>query len=103
LLYPTRKPFRRLDPAALQVLIAVELLGQPSATAIARRLELELSSVSGALRALREKGYLRVVEDPDRRRRPHETTRQGSALVGEFGREVRRRRTQQRRQENRQS
>lgn len=80
-----RHGFNRLEPAELQVLLL--LTREPGLTVggIARALPLARTSVSNALAALNERGYLFEVADRwDRRVRHQELTPGGATVVRAF-------------------
>lgn len=82
--YP-RGRVRDLEPATLQVLLAVDLLGQPTVGELATRLVLTPQAVSGALRRLRELELVETkVSREDRRQRTARISEKGSRRVDEF-------------------
>lgn len=83
-MYP-RARLDGLEPAALQILVALVLRDADNAGALAKRLCLERSTVSHAIGALRERGLVEEqVVDGDRRRRNLHVSQDGSRLVREF-------------------
>lgn len=82
-----RGGFEELEPFALQVLIAVQLLGEPTVGELVGELALGQGTVSTALTKLADRDLVTAAPDPaDRRRQRQRITRGGRALVRRFAR-----------------
>lgn len=74
-----------LEPNVLQVLIAIELSGQPTVNELVKELALGQSTVSTAIATLAERGLVATAPDSDDRRNQRQRiTAAGRALVRRF-------------------
>jgi DNA-binding MarR family transcriptional regulator len=86
----TRRMYRRggfegLEANTMQVLIAVQLLGNPTVGDIVNELALAQGTVSTALTHLQNAGFVVPADDPqDRRRERQSITANGKRVVARF-------------------
>lgn len=74
-----------LEPRAMQVLIAVQLLQRPTVKEVALELELAQRTVSAMLVKLHELGLVESSSDPtDRRQQLQTVTERGCAMIDTF-------------------